>query len=94
MREAGGATRAVCHSVVCHEAERHWAGVARVNPVTGALFEDLGGGQYLPTAYARGPWSPDALHGGPVALLAARVAEVALNVSGRDAHLPVRLTLN
>lgn len=62
--------------------------------MTDALFKDLGGGQYLPTAYARGPWSPDALHGGPVALLSARAAEDALNSTGRDAHLPVRLTLN
>jgi hypothetical protein len=33
-------------------------------------------GQYLvPTERARGPWSPLALHGGPVAALAARAAE-------------------
>ncbi len=40
-----------------------------------ALFEPLGGDQYLPTIASRGPWSPDALHGGPVAALVAGAAE-------------------
>jgi len=33
------------------------------------------GDQWLPTELARGPWQPDALHGGPVAALAARGVE-------------------
>ncbi|MGH9030445.1 MAG: thioesterase family protein [Acidimicrobiales bacterium] len=32
--------------------------------------------RWLPTDLARGPWDPGALHGGPVAALAARAAEV------------------
>lgn len=32
-------------------------------------------GRWVPTDYARGPWDPDALHGGPVAALVARAAE-------------------
>jgi hypothetical protein len=40
-----------------------------------ALFEPLGDDRYLPGPAARGPWSPDALHGGPVAALAAGAAE-------------------
>ena len=33
------------------------------------------GAHVVPTAYARGPWSPGALHGGPVAALLARAVE-------------------
>ena len=33
------------------------------------------GDRLVPTALARGPWSPDALHGGPVAALLARAVE-------------------
>ncbi len=33
------------------------------------------GDAWLPTALSRGPWSADALHGGPVAALVARAAE-------------------
>ncbi len=40
----------------------------------GALFVDEGD-RWMPTDYARGPWDPDALHGGPVAALVARAAE-------------------
>src|SRR5665213_4139911 len=39
-----------------------------------ALFVPDGDG-YLPTDLARGPWSPDALHGGPVAALVTRAVE-------------------
>jgi hypothetical protein len=39
-----------------------------------ALFLRDGGG-FVPTELARGPWSPDALHGGPVAALLAGLAE-------------------
>ena len=33
------------------------------------------GSRFVPSDYARGPWSPDALHGGPVAALVARAVE-------------------
>jgi hypothetical protein len=33
------------------------------------------GEQFVPTEYARGPWNPEALHGGPVAALLARAVE-------------------
>jgi hypothetical protein len=39
-----------------------------------ALFV-LDGDQAVPTEWARGPWSPSALHGGPVAALVARAVE-------------------
>lgn len=48
------------------------------------LFEPLDDDVYLPTARARGPWDPGALHGGPVAALLARAVEDAageLNVA-------------
>jgi hypothetical protein len=40
-----------------------------------ALFTPTGDGRWLPTDFARGPWSPDALHGGPTAALLARAVE-------------------
>ncbi len=58
-----------------------------------ALFEDLGDWRFLPTELARGPWSPDALHGGPVAALVTRQAEAALAASGTPAVRPARLSL-
>ncbi len=48
------------------------------------------GDRLVPTEYALGPWSPNALHGGPVAALAARAAEA---VGGDDGLQLVRLTL-
>jgi hypothetical protein len=39
-----------------------------------ALFS-IEGDRFLPSDFARGPWSPDALHGGPVAALIARAVE-------------------
>jgi len=39
-----------------------------------ALFHP-DGADVVPTEYARGPWTPDALHGGPVAALLARAVE-------------------
>jgi acyl-coenzyme A thioesterase PaaI-like protein len=65
-----------------------------VAPSTGAddiaaLF--VADGEHLvPTERARGPWSPLALHGGPVAALTARAAE---SVAGHDELQLVRLTL-
>ena len=43
-----------------------------------ALFAPLEAERFLPEPYARGPWSPDALHGGPVAALLGGAAEVLL----------------
>jgi hypothetical protein len=40
-----------------------------------ALFDALPDGRFLPTEFSRGPWSPDALHGGPVAALVTGAAE-------------------
>lgn len=40
-----------------------------------ALFAELDDGRLLPQEEARGPWSPDALHGGPVAAILGRAAE-------------------
>lgn len=48
------------------------------------------GDRLVPTQLAVGPWSPDALHGGPVAAVAARAAEL---VDGGGEFQLVRLTL-
>jgi hypothetical protein len=53
-----------------------------------ALFTRLAADQVLPGPLARGPWSPDALHGGPVAALLAVAAEPLLE----DLH-PARVTV-
>jgi hypothetical protein len=42
--------------------------------MTDALFE-ITGDAFTPTSLARGPWSPDALHGGPPSALLARSIE-------------------
>jgi len=42
--------------------------------VADALFT-FDGDHYTPTDFARGPWTPEALHGGPVAALVARAGE-------------------
>lgn len=44
------------------------------DPVPGHIF-DLDGDVVRPTQLARGPWSPDAMHGGAPAALLARVVE-------------------
>jgi hypothetical protein len=59
-------------------------------PDVDALFVP-DGGSFVPTEYARGPWSPDSLHGGPVAALL--VGEVERTAAGDGRHL-VRLTLD
>ncbi|MBS1848859.1 MAG: thioesterase family protein [Actinobacteria bacterium] len=65
-----------------------------------ALFQSVGPGStdgseiVLPTAFARGPWSPDALHGGPVATLVARAAEGVFTGTFPDAYQVTRLTLD
>jgi len=62
-----------------------------VPSVAEALF-DVDGDQLVPTEFARGPWSPDALHGGPVAALLARAAEsCAAPGSMHSARLSVEL---
>ena len=55
-----------------------------------ALFE-RDGVLYRPTDLARGPWSPDALHGGPVAALVAHAADA---VAAPGPMHPARLTLD
>ena len=52
---------------------------------TPALFVPAGD-DWLPTAHSRGPWSSDALHGGPVAALLTRALEQV------EAPIPARLT--
>lgn len=56
-----------------------------------ALFRPLTDGTFLPSDVARGPWSPDALHGGPVAALLAMAAEAQL--ADHDVQ-PVRLSVD
>jgi hypothetical protein len=55
-----------------------------------SLFEP-DGSRFVPTELSRGPWSPDALHGGPVAALLARVAAA---VDADGSTQPVRLTID
>src|SRR4029453_12749701 len=54
-----------------------------------ALFE-LDGSRFVATELARGPWTPEALHGGPPAALVARGAERA---EGGDGMMIARLTV-
>lgn len=53
------------------------SGAATDDPIAkyGALFE-RDGTRYIPTALARGPWSPNALHGGAPSALFATVCEL------------------
>jgi hypothetical protein len=53
-----------------------------------ALFGRLDDGLVLPLDPARGPWTPDALHGGPVAILLAGAAEPLL-----EGLHPARITV-
>jgi hypothetical protein len=54
-----------------------------------ALFVRGEGGWVTPTELARGPWSPDALHGGPVAALVAGIGEQTIH---REAAAPMQVT--
>lgn len=61
-----------------------------------ALFRVIDDGTVQATELSRGPWDPQALHGGPVAALAARGLEAAIAAAGRPedpAFRPVRLTV-
>ncbi|MGH9184964.1 MAG: thioesterase family protein [Acidimicrobiales bacterium] len=58
-----------------------------------ALFVPLDGKRLLPTEWARGPWSPDALHGGPPAALLAGAAERAGNEAAAGPMHPARVTI-
>ena len=58
------------------------------------LFTELADGRLQPNGTARGPWSPHALHGGPVAAAVARAAEAALGSTGSEAVEPVRMTVD
>ena len=53
-----------------------------------SLFEQVADDTFLATDAARGPWSPDALHGGPVAALLAGGVDELL-----DGLFPARLTV-
>ena len=58
-----------------------------------SLFEPVDGGTWLPTPWARGPWSPDALHGGPVAALLAGALEAAGDEGAAGPMQPARLSV-
>lgn len=62
--------------------------------MTDALFTVIDQDHVRPTELARGPWAPNALHGGPVAALVARAGEQALAATSSDAVTPNRLTLD
>src|SRR5262245_25491605 len=57
--------------------------------MAGGLFEQ-DGSRFVPTELARGPWTPEALHGGPPAALLARCAE---RVPGDESMMVSRLTV-
>ena len=61
-------------------------------PEPESLFEPVEGG-WIPTDYSRGPWSPKALHGGPVAALLAGAAERRGSEGNDIAWLPARITI-
>lgn len=56
-----------------------------------AIFHPDGPDRFAPTELARGPWDPDALHGGAPAALLARAVE-RLPADGSDAMAVARLT--
>lgn len=58
-----------------------------------ALFTVLPDGRFQASELARGPWDPRALHGGPVAALAARGLEAVLADLGGPVFHPARLTV-
>lgn len=59
-----------------------------------ALYRDGGDGWFEATERCRGPWDPDAQHGGPVSALVARALERELDGIGADAaFVPARVTV-
>lgn len=56
-----------------------------------ALFVRTGDGQVQAQGFSRGPWSPDALHGGPVAALVAGEAERVLGPGTPISRLTIDL---
>lgn len=56
-----------------------------------ALFTEVADGVVRAQGYSRGPWSPDALHGGPVAALLAGEAEATLGPSTPVSRLTIDL---
>lgn len=56
-----------------------------------ALFVRVGDGRVRAQGYSRGPWSPDALHGGPVAALVAGEAERVLGPGTPISRLTIDL---
>jgi Acyl-CoA thioesterase C-terminal domain/Acyl-CoA thioesterase N-terminal domain len=61
-----------------------------VNDQPDPLFRSADGGRFLPGPTTRGPWTADALHGAPPALLLARAVERA---EGGADHALARLTV-
>lgn len=49
-----------------------------------SLFQQLDDRRFLPTELSRGPWDPDALHGGPPAALVAGAMQEAVTAFARD----------
>jgi hypothetical protein len=70
------------------QQERH-GGIPPTMPDAEPLFRP-DGDRWIPHALTRGPWSPDAMHGGPVAALLARAAE---QVDAPGPMHPARLTV-
>src|SRR3990170_2350286 len=56
-----------------------------------ALFVRTGDGHVQAQGFSRGPWSPDALHGGPVAALVAGEAERVLGPGTPISRLTIDL---
>lgn len=62
--------------------------------MTATLFERTGTDTYRATEYARGPWDPGALHGGPPSALVAGVLDAAIAGSAPEADFfPARFTV-
>ena len=63
-----------------------------MTPVSDPLFTTIDDGMFQPGALTRGPWSPDAQHGGaPAALLARAVEAVAADQPMQVARMTVEL---
>lgn len=61
-------------------------------PPDASLFEQLDTDRYRATEYARGPWDPGALHGGPPSALAAGVLERVIADADLGDFFPARFT--